>query len=133
MIGRNPCKYLIYILHNYNFYKFIGNCNYSNIFYCDILSHKNLFQTICPETVFTPCLIGTVGYFRSSNGMLDPWSSGGVLKSVSPTVRALLIPDAAHHLDLRAANPNDTQSVIHARKHIKNWIRQWIVEYRYWK
>ncbi|VVC30215.1 Alpha/Beta hydrolase fold,Peptidase S28 [Cinara cedri] len=66
-----------------------------------------------------------------SNGMLDPWSSGGVLKSVSSTVRAFLIPDAAHHLDLRASNPNDPKSVIQARKHIKNWIRGWILEYRY--
>ncbi|KAL4144176.1 hypothetical protein QTP88_006399 [Uroleucon formosanum] len=68
-----------------------------------------------------------------SNGLLDPWSSGGVLKSISSSVRALLIPDGAHHLDLRASHKNDTSSVIRARKTIKHWISKWIFDYRYRK
>lgn len=68
-----------------------------------------------------------------SNGLLDPWSSGGVLRSISSNVRALLIPDGAHHLDLRASHPNDTSSVIHARKNIKHWIIKWIFDYRHRK
>ena len=50
-----------------------------------------------------------------SNGLLDPWSSGGVLKPVGGTA-ALIIPEGAHHLDLRASNPNDPVSVVDARK-----------------
>ena len=50
-----------------------------------------------------------------SNGLLDPWSSGGVLKPVGGTA-ALIIPEGAHHLDLRAANPKDPVSVVDARK-----------------
>ena len=50
-----------------------------------------------------------------SNGLLDPWSSGGVLKPVGGTA-ALIIPEGAHHLDLRAANPDDPVSVVDARK-----------------
>lgn len=73
-----------------------------------------------------------MNYFFS-NGLLDPWSSGGVLKSLSSSIRALLIPDGAHHLDLRASHPNDTPSVIHARKTIKHWITKWIFDYRYRK
>ena len=50
-----------------------------------------------------------------TNGLLDPWSSGGVLKPVGGTA-ALIIPEGAHHLDLRAANPKDPVSVVDARK-----------------
>ena len=50
-----------------------------------------------------------------SNGLLDPWSSGGVLKPVGGTA-ALIIPEGAHHLDLRASNPKDPVSVVDARK-----------------
>ena len=63
-----------------------------------------------------------------SNGLLDPWSSGGVLKSGSPGsgIVAVIIPEGAHHLDLRAANPADPVSVIQARKIERQWISKWI-------
>ncbi|KAH9488159.1 hypothetical protein Btru_064904 [Bulinus truncatus] len=50
-----------------------------------------------------------------SNGLIDPWSSGGVLESVSDTVVAIKIPQSAHHLDLRAKSPDDFADVIAAR------------------
>jgi hypothetical protein len=46
-----------------------------------------------------------------SNGQLDPWSAGGVLKQVSPDVVILYLLNAAHHLDLRTPNPADDISV----------------------
>jgi len=63
-----------------------------------------------------------------SNGLLDPWSSGGVLKSSdSPGgVVAIIIPDGAHHLDLRGSNPADPVDVIQARKHERAFIKKWI-------
>lgn len=63
-----------------------------------------------------------------TNGLLDPWYGGGVLKSLSDTLIAILIEDAAHHLDLRSSNPADPLSVLKARKTILNWISHWTSE-----
>jgi len=60
-----------------------------------------------------------------SNGLLDPWSSGSILKSYGSVV-SVIIPEGAHHLDLRASSNNDPKSVISARKTERNYIRKWI-------
>jgi lysosomal Pro-X carboxypeptidase len=65
-----------------------------------------------------------------SNGNLDPWSSGGVLESVSETVVALHVEGGAHHLDLRASNPLDPQSVRDVRKKEMEHINMWIQQHR---
>ncbi|XP_025411982.1 lysosomal Pro-X carboxypeptidase-like isoform X1 [Sipha flava] len=65
-----------------------------------------------------------------SNGLLDPWSSGGVLYNITKTVTAVIIPESAHHLDLRAANVKDPESVVKARKFYKHRIKKWISHYR---
>ncbi|KOC67366.1 Lysosomal Pro-X carboxypeptidase [Habropoda laboriosa] len=65
-----------------------------------------------------------------SNGLVDPWSSGGVLQNLSSSAIAIIIPEGAHHLDLRSSEPNDPYSVILARKFHRYFIKQWIKEYR---
>eukprot|EP00088_Acartia_fossae_P010430 TRINITY_DN1519_c1_g1_i1.p1 TRINITY_DN1519_c1_g1~~TRINITY_DN1519_c1_g1_i1.p1 ORF type:complete len:492 (-),score=107.05 TRINITY_DN1519_c1_g1_i1:823-2298(-) len=60
-----------------------------------------------------------------SNGLLDPWSSGGILKNYGLVV-SVIIPEGAHHLDLRSTNPADPESVITARKTERKYIRKWI-------
>jgi len=65
-----------------------------------------------------------------SNGDLDPWSAGGVLQSPSASLVSIVIKDAAHHLDLRGSNPDDTAAVIAARKKEKAIVKSWIQ--RYW-
>ena len=64
-----------------------------------------------------------------SNGLLDPWSSGGVLKNISKTVRAVIIPEGAHHLDLRFSNPADPVSIRIARSYYKVQIKKWIKQF----
>lgn len=62
---------------------------------------------------------------------MDPWSGGGVLRTPNDKISIIIIPDTAHHLDLRASNPNDPQSVIAARKKEKDAIRKWLDEENY--
>lgn len=64
-----------------------------------------------------------------SNGVLDPWYGYGILQSVSDSVVAVVIKDAAHHYDLRGEHPLDTDFVKEARQqekqHISRWIDEW--------
>lgn len=64
-----------------------------------------------------------------SNGLLDPWSAGGVTKNLTDSLIAVLIEEGAHHLDLRHKNPLDPPSVVQARKTEKILIAKWIKEY----
>ncbi len=62
-----------------------------------------------------------------SNGLLDPWSTGGVTKSLSDSLVAIIIPEGAHHIDLRGQDPNDPPSVVKARELEKQFIQKWLV------
>ncbi|CAG2120160.1 unnamed protein product, partial [Medioppia subpectinata] len=64
-----------------------------------------------------------------SNGLRDPWSSGGVLDSLSDSVIALTISHGCHHEDLRPAGVNDTQKLINVRNQEKQYMKQWIEEH----
>lgn len=64
-----------------------------------------------------------------SNGEIDPWRVMSVLKDINPTTIAVLIEDAAHHMDLMDPNKLDPDSVIEARKKYKVLFKQWISEF----
>ncbi|XP_033632397.1 lysosomal Pro-X carboxypeptidase-like [Asterias rubens] len=87
------------------------------------------YQTPRPEwsiIQFWGKSIRTASNIVFSNGLLDPWSSGGVLKSISDTLVAVIIPEGAHHLDLRSKNKDDPPSVTAARNTEKQYIKKWI-------
>lgn len=64
-----------------------------------------------------------------SNGLLDPWSGGGVLDDISSTIVAVVTEEGAHHLDLRCSTENDPEWLIKQRQvevaHIKRWLLQY--------
>jgi len=64
-----------------------------------------------------------------SNGLLDPWHTSGILESLSDSLIAIVIPEAAHHLDLRGPNPKDPIYVQKAREQEDNIIGGWIDDF----
>jgi len=64
-----------------------------------------------------------------SNGLLDPWHTSGVLSNISDTLIAIVIPEAAHHLDLRSPNKADPIYVAEAREKEDFIIGTWLKEY----
>ncbi|KAJ0063645.1 hypothetical protein NL108_004491 [Boleophthalmus pectinirostris] len=80
------------------------------------------------EVVYGGKDIGAHSNIIFSNGVLDPWSAGGVTHNISESLVSILIPDGAHHLDLRYSNDLDPPTVRAARaleiKYFKEWIRQ---------
>lgn len=67
-----------------------------------------------------------------SNGLLDPWSGGGVLHNISEArdLVAVVIPEGAHHLDLMFSHPLDPPSVTEARRFEEHYIAKWIRQAR---
>ena len=64
-----------------------------------------------------------------SNGKLDPWMAGGVLETINDSVVARIIEKGAHHLDLRAPEASDPESVVQARAEELAYLKKWIAEY----
>ena len=64
-----------------------------------------------------------------SNGVLDPWSGGGVLESVSDSLVAIVLQKGAHHLDLRASQSNDPPELVQARQIEIDIMTGWIKDY----
>ncbi|KAG0721999.1 Lysosomal Pro-X carboxypeptidase [Chionoecetes opilio] len=90
---------------------------------------------VTPRAYMAPLMYGGWTFNAASNivfsnGLLDPWSTGGVLWNVSDSVVAVIIPEGAHHLDLRSANPADPPSVVEARRVEKAHITKWIEQFK---
>jgi lysosomal Pro-X carboxypeptidase len=67
-----------------------------------------------------------------SNGLLDPWHGGGVLRNLSDSLLAVVIPNGAHHIDLMFSDPADEQytDIRWAREFERTQIRRWVDEHR---
>lgn len=65
-----------------------------------------------------------------SNGLRDPWSSGGVLATDNPNIDIIIISDGCHHEDLRGSHVNDSSSTVHAREREVTIIRRWIEDHK---
>lgn len=60
------------------------------------------------------------------NGALDPWNYGCVTSTTNPNLVVGTMPNGAHHTDLRAQTPQDTQDILNMRIQEANQINQWV-------
>ncbi|KAG8137053.1 hypothetical protein E2320_005591, partial [Naja naja] len=65
-------------------------------------------------------------FYGGKNIRLDPWSGGGVTKNITDTLVAIMIPEGAHHLDLRSNSPFDPTSVLQARLLEVHYMKLWL-------
>ncbi len=84
-----------------------------------------------PKIQFGGFDIGSGSNIIFSNGLLDPWHTSGITESLSDSLVAIVIPESAHHLDLRGPNPNDPSYVKEARAKEAQIIATWLEDY--WK
>ena len=103
--------------------------------YTDIKESCKLGYSVVPRQKWG--LINYGGYRISStgvsnivfsNGMLDPLHGAGVLVnlSISNDLYAINTGYVGHHMDLFFSNPNDTESIINARKFEIQKIQEWL-------
>lgn len=66
-----------------------------------------------------------------SNGLFDPWRSGGVTDYINLNLPTYVIKNGAHHLDLREPTPEDAGTDVEwVRKQEASMIEQWIIQYQ---
>ncbi|KAL6595556.1 hypothetical protein ACP70R_047896 [Stipagrostis hirtigluma subsp. patula] len=63
------------------------------------------------------------------NGLRDPWSTGGVLKSISDSIIALIEPKGGHHVDLRFSTKDDPDWLKQVRNKETRIIARWLKQY----
>ena len=86
--------------------------------------------------------IATASNIVFSNGLLDPWSSGGVgvaeasmatnhtaTMGLAGSVTAVVLPNGAHHLDLMFSTTEDPPDVIAARQVELAAIARWTTKH----
>ncbi|EXB81591.1 Lysosomal Pro-X carboxypeptidase [Morus notabilis] len=64
-----------------------------------------------------------------SNGLRDPYSSGGVLENISKSVVAVTTTKGSHCLDILQAKETDPDWLVKQRKVEVNIIKRWIAQY----
>eukprot|EP00253_Pinus_taeda_P027888 PITA_27888 len=66
-----------------------------------------------------------------SNGLWDPWSSGGVKENISESIVALPTQKGTHCLDLHPSSPDDPGWLKEQRSAEIEYIKSWIEQYNY--
>ncbi|KAM6550118.1 hypothetical protein CsatB_021794 [Cannabis sativa] len=76
---------------------------------------------------FKTCRFGSNIIF--SNGLRDPYSSGGVLENISDSILAIKTTNGSHCLDILGRKSSDPDWLVEQRKIEINIITKWITQY----
>ena len=97
----------------------------------DFLTKFNFHKEINPFVKYWTDDMSQTSNTILSNGDLDPWGPGGVMKDIRPDLPAPIVHGGAHHLDLRGSNKGDPDSVKKVRDFHEKTIMQWITDYHH--
>lgn len=80
------------------------------------------------------CWVGAQNFFNCLNCLkynfsVDPWSGGGVLRTQNEAVTVIILPEGAHHLDLREDKKPDPASIRATRAYYLKTFREWVDTY----
>ncbi|KAL6559152.1 hypothetical protein OROHE_006521 [Orobanche hederae] len=113
----------------------------SNYSYNDRLEYCKYYFNIEPRPSWISTEFGAHHIYRVlksfgsniifSNGLRDPWSGGGVLKTISKSIVAIVAKEGAHHADLRHSTDEDPGWLQHMRKREVKIISKWIDKYNH--
>lgn len=140
-----------YPKHTKSYRDLVGNATNIELDYCeDVAGQYGYPATHDPwsgwmDVYYGGLHISSHSNIVFSNGLLDPWSAGGVYKTnphlgryEGPMVQnitedgglaALIIEFGGHHTDLMYSDPNDPPCVTEARKVERDFIARWIKEW----
>jgi len=65
-----------------------------------------------------------------TNGELDPWSGASPKVNIGSSLKTCVMPNGAHHLDLRTPNAKDPTDVIICRDVVLNQLKDWILAFK---
>lgn len=66
-----------------------------------------------------------------SNGLRDPWSSGGVVENISESIVALPTKEGTHCLDIFPSLASDPEWLKEQKAKEIEYIKSWIQQYNY--
>ncbi|KAK1375715.1 lysosomal Pro-X carboxypeptidase-like [Heracleum sosnowskyi] len=64
-----------------------------------------------------------------TNGLRDPYSTGGVLQNISDSLVAVVTTNGSHCLDILSSQPDDPEWLVTQRKTVFHILEGWIKEY----
>ncbi|KAG6678984.1 hypothetical protein I3843_14G106500 [Carya illinoinensis] len=124
-IGHENCKESMFPSAPFNLNQFINECK--SLY--GVLPRPHWVTTYYGGHDLKRILHRFASNIIFSNGLKDPYSSGGVLENISESVVAISTANGSHCLDINMAKPSDPQWLVMQRNTEVKIIRRWLSKY----